>query len=303
MKATLDEAGIANQDAALRQAAGQAFYNTSPFTLRDLRARAQPAAAQGRLRGLPRRLLAERPGDPRQVRVPQPDPDASSKADALGTLIEKFLDPLDQPQPEAGAERRRRGQAPGPRQPRHGHDLRGAGPPLQRGEQRGGRRALDAARRRQAHGPADLPAHRRPDRVRHLPALRRRLRHRRHADRRRGDAAASSPPSTASRSPPTSTARRSTPRPTPSQGRPAAQGRGRGGGQHRRRPGVSTLANDAFPSREFDFMLSNPPYGKSWKSDLERMGGKGGIKDPRFVDRARRRPGVLASSPAPATAS
>ncbi len=48
-------------------------------------------------------------------------------------------------------------------------------------------------------------------------------------------------------------------------------------------PEHSTLANDAFPSREFDFMLSNPPYGKSWKSDLERMGGKGGIKDLRFV--------------------
>lgn len=30
-------------------------------------------------------------------------------------------------------------------------------------------------------------------------------------------------------------------------------------------------------------MLSNPPYGKSWKSDLERMGGKDGIKAPRFV--------------------
>ena len=30
-------------------------------------------------------------------------------------------------------------------------------------------------------------------------------------------------------------------------------------------------------------MLSNPPYGKSWKSDLERMGGKGAIHDPRFV--------------------
>ncbi len=28
-------------------------------------------------------------------------------------------------------------------------------------------------------------------------------------------------------------------------------------------PAFSTLANDAFPSREFDFMLSNPPYGKS----------------------------------------
>jgi type I restriction enzyme M protein len=48
-------------------------------------------------------------------------------------------------------------------------------------------------------------------------------------------------------------------------------------------PEYSTLSNDAFPSREFDFMLSNPPYGKSWKSDLERLGGKGGIKDPRLI--------------------
>ena len=48
-------------------------------------------------------------------------------------------------------------------------------------------------------------------------------------------------------------------------------------------PEHSTLSNDAFPSREFDFMLSNPPYGKSWKTDLERMGGKEGIKDPRFI--------------------
>ena len=48
-------------------------------------------------------------------------------------------------------------------------------------------------------------------------------------------------------------------------------------------PEYSTLSNDAFPSMEFDFMLSNPPYGKSWKTDLERMGGKDGIKDPRFL--------------------
>ncbi|MDE0367276.1 MAG: class I SAM-dependent DNA methyltransferase [Gammaproteobacteria bacterium] len=48
-------------------------------------------------------------------------------------------------------------------------------------------------------------------------------------------------------------------------------------------PEHSTLANDAFPSREFDFMLSNPPYGKSWKSDLERMGGKKDMRDARFV--------------------
>lgn len=48
-------------------------------------------------------------------------------------------------------------------------------------------------------------------------------------------------------------------------------------------PEYSTLANDAFPAREFDFMLSNPPYGKSWKSDLERMGGKKDLSDPRFM--------------------
>ena len=48
-------------------------------------------------------------------------------------------------------------------------------------------------------------------------------------------------------------------------------------------PEHSTLSNDAFPSREFDFMLSNPPYGKSWKTDLERMGGKKEMHDMRFV--------------------
>ncbi|NBW63770.1 MAG: SAM-dependent DNA methyltransferase, partial [Synechococcaceae bacterium WB4_1_0192] len=39
-KASLDAAQIVHQDPALRQAAGQAFYNTSPFTLRDLKSRA-----------------------------------------------------------------------------------------------------------------------------------------------------------------------------------------------------------------------------------------------------------------------
>ena len=48
-------------------------------------------------------------------------------------------------------------------------------------------------------------------------------------------------------------------------------------------PEHSTLSNDAFPSREFDFMLSNPPYGKSWKTDLDRMGGKKDMRDPRFL--------------------
>ncbi|MBN2642096.1 MAG: SAM-dependent DNA methyltransferase [Victivallales bacterium] len=45
----------------------------------------------------------------------------------------------------------------------------------------------------------------------------------------------------------------------------------------------STLSADDFISNQFDFMLSNPPYGKSWKTDLERMGGKSDLKDPRFI--------------------
>ena len=40
MKRSLDRAKITNQDQAIRQAAEQAFYNTSKFTLRDLKARA-----------------------------------------------------------------------------------------------------------------------------------------------------------------------------------------------------------------------------------------------------------------------
>src|SRR5256885_806926 len=45
----------------------------------------------------------------------------------------------------------------------------------------------------------------------------------------------------------------------------------------------STLSADQFRSREFDFMISNPPYGKSWKTDLDRMGGKKEFSDPRFI--------------------
>lgn len=51
----------------------------------------------------------------------------------------------------------------------------------------------------------------------------------------------------------------------------------------------STLSNDMLQSKEFDFMLSNPPYGKNWKIDLEKMGQgadkdlKKNIIDPRFI--------------------
>ena len=48
-------------------------------------------------------------------------------------------------------------------------------------------------------------------------------------------------------------------------------------------PEYSTLSNDVFKEQKFDFMLSNPPYGKDWKMDLGKMGGKKGISDPRFI--------------------
>lgn len=44
----------------------------------------------------------------------------------------------------------------------------------------------------------------------------------------------------------------------------------------------STLSLDGNPTRQFDFMLSNPPYGKSWKTDAEKLGGKKEILDTRF---------------------
>ena len=54
----------------------------------------------------------------------------------------------------------------------------------------------------------------------------------------------------------------------------------------------STLSKDGFPNLHFDFMLSNPPYGKTWKLDenaiVDNRGKKGSgensenIKDPRF---------------------
>ena len=48
----------------------------------------------------------------------------------------------------------------------------------------------------------------------------------------------------------------------------------------------STLATDEFSTLRFDFMLSNPPYGKSWKTDqgqiLEKRGSETVIIDGRF---------------------
>ena len=44
----------------------------------------------------------------------------------------------------------------------------------------------------------------------------------------------------------------------------------------------STLSTDEFAGTTFDFMLSNPPYGKSWASDQKYIKDGGDIIDPRF---------------------
>jgi type I restriction enzyme M protein len=44
----------------------------------------------------------------------------------------------------------------------------------------------------------------------------------------------------------------------------------------------STLSNDGFPKLQFDFMLSNPPYGKTWKIDQPAIVDKKEIIDHRF---------------------
>jgi type I restriction enzyme M protein len=91
MKERLDKAGITNQDAALRQAARQAFYNSSPFTLRDLRSRAKTqqlkADFEAYLDGFSPNVqeILEKFKFRNQIQT-------LVDADVLGSLLEKFLD-------------------------------------------------------------------------------------------------------------------------------------------------------------------------------------------------------------------
>ena len=92
MKTSLDNAKIIHQDQALRQAAGQSFYNTSKFTLRDLKARSSQqqlkADFEAYLDGFSPNVQDILEKFEFRNQTPR-----LSKADALGTLIEKFLSP------------------------------------------------------------------------------------------------------------------------------------------------------------------------------------------------------------------
>ena len=142
-KELLDDQGIIDQDFALRQAAGQEFYNTSKFTLRDLRARANrqqlTADFTAYLDGFSPNVqeILENFEFRNQI-------SRLSRADALGTLIEKLTSSEINLSPDPVMNTDGIVRHPGSGQPRHGYDLRGTDPALQRGEQRGGRGTLDA---------------------------------------------------------------------------------------------------------------------------------------------------------------
>src|SRR5438128_2397202 len=92
MRASLDAAKIVHQDQALRQASGQSFYNTSKFTLRDLKARASQQQLkvdfEAYLDGFSPNVQDILEKFEFRNQIPR-----LSKADALGTLIEKLLSP------------------------------------------------------------------------------------------------------------------------------------------------------------------------------------------------------------------
>ena len=91
MQEKLNNAGIANQDAALCQASGEAFYNISPFTLRDLKNRAKKqqlkADFEEYLDGFSDNVKEILDKFKFRNQIP-----TLIEADILGHLLEKFLD-------------------------------------------------------------------------------------------------------------------------------------------------------------------------------------------------------------------
>jgi type I restriction enzyme M protein len=288
MKDNLDKAGITNQDAALRQAAGQAFYNTSRFNLRDLRNR----ASQSQLRADFEAFLdgfspnVQEILDNFEFRNQLPK---LSKADVLGTLIEKFLDSSINLGPKPVLN--------GDSSIKHpGLDNHAMGTIFE-----------ELVRRFNEANNEEAGEHWTP---RDAVKLMAKLIFVPIADQIQSgtyllyDGACGTGGML-------TVAEETLNELAEQHGKQVSthlfgqeingetyaiakadlllKGEGEEADNIVGGPEWSTLANDAFPSKEFDFMLSNPPYGKSWKSDQERMGGKSpkrkpsGMRDSRFV--------------------
>ncbi len=276
MKAALDREQVTNQDDALRAAAGQAFYNTSPFLLRDLKSRATQQKLKDDfevyLDGFSPNVQDILTNFEFRNQIPR-----LSKADALGQLIEKFLDKDINLSPQP------MGDLPG----LDNHSM--------------GTMFEELVRRFNEENNEEAGEHWTPrDAVRlmanlmFLPV----------ADKIESgtyllyDCACGTGGML-------TVAEETLQQIAKAHGKQVAthlygqeingetyaickadlllKGDGDAADNFVGGPEHSTLSNDAFRSREFDFMLANPPYGKSWKSDMERMGGKKDIKDPRFV--------------------
>ena len=282
MKATLDEAKITNQDAALRSAAVQAFYNTSKFMLRDLKSRASQqqlkADFESYLDGFSpnvQEILDAFEFRNQLLRL--------SKADALGTLIEKFLDASINLSPNPVLN--------GDGSIKHvGLDNHAMGTVFEELVRRFNEENNEEAGEhwtprdvvKLMAGLVFLPIADRiesgtyllydgacgtggmltvaDETLQELAA-----RHRKHVETHLYGQEINSETYAIAKAD------------------LLLKGEGEGADNLIGGPEYSTLANDAFPSHQFDFMLSNPPYGKSWKGDLERLGGKDGLKDPRFL--------------------
>jgi type I restriction enzyme M protein len=279
MKKNLDAAGVANQDAALRQSAGQAFYNNSPFTLRDLKSRAKAqqlkADFEAYLDGFSPNVQEILDKFKFRNQIP-----TLVDADILGNLIEKFLDRSINlsPQPVMNTDGTERIPA------LDNHAM--------------GTMFEELIRRFNEENNEEAGEHFTPRDVVKLMAE---LIFRPIADQIESatylvyDAACGTGGMlTVAEERLRDLARE--------QGKEVSIHlygqevnpetyaitkadlllKGEGEEAENFRLG-STLSQDGFPSREFDFMLSNPPYGKSWKADLERMGGKGEMSDSRFI--------------------
>ena len=279
MKATLDDAGITNQDGALRQASGEAFYNTSPFRLRDLTSRGRQqqlrADFEAYLDGFSPNVQEVLEKFKFRNQIP-----TLVEADALGFLLEKFLDSSINlsPKPILNGDGSVR---------LEGLDNHGMGTVFE-----------ELIRRFNEENNEEAGEHFTPRDVVQLMA---RLIFLPVAEEVRSgtylvyDGACGTGGML-------TVAEQTLTQLASERGKEASvhlYGQEvnpetyaiskadlilKGEGVEADNIGFgSTLAADAFPAREFDFMLSNPPYGKSWKTDLERMGGKSGIKDLRFV--------------------
>ncbi|TKB23752.1 SAM-dependent DNA methyltransferase [Desulfopila sp. IMCC35006] len=276
MKVALDQEQITNQDDALRVASGQAFYNTSPFLLRDLKSRATQQQLkddfEAYLDGFSPNVQDILTNFEFRHQIPR-----LSKADVLGTLIEKFLDEGINLSPQPV------GEMPG----LDNHSM--------------GTMFEELVRRFNEDNNEEAGEHWTPrDAVR----LMARLIFLPVADKIESgtyllyDCACGTGGML-------TVAEETLKEIAKTQGKQVAthlygqeingetyaickadlllKGEGDAADNIVGGPEHSTISNDAFRSHEFDFMLSNPPYGKSWKSDLERMGGKKELRDPRFV--------------------